>query len=48
MRGSIQVPFSVLFRDTVLTHGADWADMHYLKRGMSATELAFWHRATGV
>lgn len=46
MRGSIQVPFSELFADTVQTHGAEWARAHYTKRGMQDWEFQHWMRAT--
>lgn len=48
MRGSTRIPFSELFKDTVLTHGIAWAAKHYAKRGMQVWEFMHWVRATGV
>lgn len=49
MRGTIQVPFSSLFADTVQTHGVEWAYKHYVKKGgMQMWEFEFWAKATGV
>jgi hypothetical protein len=42
MRGSLTVPFSALFIDTVCTHGAAWAFKHYTRKGMSREEFGFW------
>jgi len=42
MRGSITVPFSELFADTVNTHGIQWAKEYYLKNGMQLWEFNFW------
>ena len=48
MRGSVQVPFSTLFADTVQAHGAEWAAKHYCRKGgMSQWEFSFWLKATG-
>lgn len=44
MRGSIQLPFSELFADTLRTHGAAWARAYYTKRGMSDFEFGVWFR----
>ncbi len=46
MQGSIELPFSVLFKDTVDTHGTDWAKKHYMKNGMPEWEFQFWLAAT--
>lgn len=43
MKGSIQVTFAELFRDTVETHGLEFAREYYCtKHGMSAWEFGFW------
>lgn len=47
MRGSVRIPFSELFADTVLTHGVVWAAKHYAKGGMQVWEFMHWLRATG-
>jgi hypothetical protein len=49
MRGSVAVPFSVLFADTVQTHGLFWAMMYYCEdHGMSAWEFSFWVRVLNL
>ena len=48
MHGSIAIPFSELFADTVNAHGAEWARKHYTKGGMSAWEFSFWLNAYEV
>ncbi len=45
MKGSLSVPFSSLFADTVACHGAAWARRHYMRAGMPAWEFRFWLRA---
>lgn len=42
MRGSITVPFSQLFADTVQTFGVAWAHRHYTRRGMPSWEFGVW------
>lgn len=45
MKGSITVPFSELFRDTISTHGVVWAFQYYVrKHGMSEWEFMFWRK----
>lgn len=46
MQGSPSLPFSILFADTLATHGIEWARAHYIKRGMPAWEFTFWVSAT--
>ncbi len=50
MQGSISLPFSVLFTDTINTHGTNWSYRYYVCRnGMSDTEFWLWVRiAQGV
>jgi hypothetical protein len=45
-RGTPAVPFSELFRDTVLAHGVRWAAAYYSKHGMPTWEFLFWLNAT--
>lgn len=45
MKGSQNIRFAELFRDTVQTHGLQWAISYYKKHGMEAWELVFWLRA---
>lgn len=45
MRGSISLPFSELFTDTVKNHGVKWAWKHYAKKGMEQWEFRFWLKA---
>ena len=46
MKGSLTVPFSELFRDTVATHGIGWAYGYYVsKHGMPNWEFRFWRDA---
>ena len=42
MKGSIAIPFSELFADTVTQHGAAWARVYYMARGMASWEFRFW------
>ena len=41
-RGTIAVPFSELFADTVRTHGVKWAAQYYQRHGMPTWEFLFW------
>lgn len=45
MKGSQNIRFAELFRDTLHTHGFEWALSYYKKRGMQAWEFVFWLRA---
>ena len=46
MKGSLTIPFSELFRDTISTHGVVWAWLYYVrKHGMSEWEFNFWRKA---
>lgn len=46
MRGTPTVPFSELFKDTVLRFGVCFAYAHYVcKHGMAEWEFDFWERA---
>lgn len=41
--GTVAVPFSVLFEDTLETHGLEFARSFYVeKNGMSEQEFSFW------
>lgn len=42
MKGTNPIRFSDLFRDTVETHGIEWARTYYTRRGMAAWEFDFW------
>lgn len=42
MRGTLTVPFTQLFADTVQHFGVAWARAHYLKRGMTSFEFGCW------
>ena len=43
MQGTVAVPFSELFIDTVATHGVQWAATYYItKLGMEQWEFRFW------
>ena len=43
MHGTIEIPFSELFADSVRTHGTIWAWRHYVKKGgMAEWEYKFW------
>lgn len=46
MSGTPAVPFSDLFRDTVLAHGVAWAWSYYSRRGMPQWEFRHWCRVT--
>lgn len=48
MKGSVSLPFSALFADTVREHGLIWAAQYYAKRGMQCWEFLFWMRSIGV
>jgi hypothetical protein len=48
MRGSISIPFSHLFLDTVREHGIMWTACYYSKRGMKEWEFRFWLRSVGA
>lgn len=49
MKGSLTVPFSELFRDTVANHGIGWAYGYYVsKHGMPNWEFDFWRKACSV
>ncbi len=48
MKGSLTIPFSELFRDTINMHGVCWAWAYYVRRhGMSEWEFDFWERYHG-
>jgi hypothetical protein len=41
--GTVQVPFSVLFNDTIEVHGLEFARSFYVeKNGMDGKEFSFW------
>lgn len=42
MQGTIAVPFSELFADTVQAHGLKWARAEYRRCGMSDWEVDMW------
>ena len=43
MHGTLTIPFSELFADSVRTHGTIWAWDHYVKKGgMPEWEYKFW------
>ena len=44
MRGTLTIPFSTLFADTIGTHGVRWAHAYYTRRGMSECEFGLWFR----
>ncbi len=45
-QGTIGVPFSELFKDTVKTHGYEFSHAFYVeKNGMSEGEFSFWFNA---
>lgn len=44
MHGTLNVPFSQLFADTVNTHGVAWSQRYYTSHGMPAWEWEFWLR----
>lgn len=47
MKGSLSVPFSTLFADTVACHGVAWAYGYYVeKRGMPGWEFMHWRKVT--
>lgn len=46
MRGCTTVPFSILFADTLSTHGLSWTIDHYIRNGMQRWEVEFWLRST--
>lgn len=48
MHGSIDLPFSQLFEDTIREHGSEWAHKHYTRNGMSDTEFFLWIAIVGV
>lgn len=47
-RGTVDVPFSELFADTVRTHGVKWAAQYYQRHGMPTWEFLFWIKAARV
>ena len=47
MHGTIHIPFSELFADSVRTHGTIWAWKHYVVKGkMAEWEYKFWLLST--
>lgn len=44
MRGTLSTPFTELVRDTIRTHGREWARAYYLRRGLAAWEWAIFSR----
>lgn len=49
MKGSLSVPFSSLFSDTLRTHGVVWAWNYYVrKHKMPQWEFNFWRCACGA
>lgn len=49
MAGNQEVRFSELFRDTVETHGIEWAYGYYVcKHGMQYWEFLFWANSLGL
>ena len=45
MKGNLTVPFSALFKDTLLTHGLEWAFGYYVQRNkMALQEFRLWCR----
>lgn len=44
--GTVQIPFSELFTDTVRTHGIEWSVKYYIRKlGMEHWEFKFWLKA---
>lgn len=47
MHGTIHIPFSELFADSVRAHGTIWAWKHYVQKGkMPEWEYKFWLLST--
>lgn len=45
MRGTLTIPFSSLFADTISTHGVTWAYAYYTRHGMPEWEFGLWFRS---
>lgn len=46
MKGSLTVPFSELFKDTITNHGVVWAWNYYVRQHkMAQWEFNFWRMA---